>query len=58
MTGKGQQFQLKEAKHRLNLKKKIFYDVGGETLEEVAQKVVDVASLDVFKARFYGALRA
>ena len=50
---RGNSFKLKEGRFRLDARDTFFT---GEVLEEVAQAVVDVPSLKVFKTRLDGAL--
>ncbi|KAK4823916.1 hypothetical protein QYF61_008129 [Mycteria americana] len=53
---RGNGFKLKEGRFRLDIRKKVFYDKGGETLEQLPREVVHAPSLETFKVRLDGAL--
>ena len=45
-------FKLKEGRFRLEIRKKFFYNEGGETLENrLPREVVDAPSLEMFRVR-------
>ena len=54
---RGNGFKLKEGRFRLDIRKKFFYNKGGEALEQVPREVVEAASLEMFKVRLDHAMR-
>ncbi|PKU37403.1 hypothetical protein llap_12292 [Limosa lapponica baueri] len=55
-TMSGNCFRLEQGRFRLDIRKKVLYNEGGETLEQVAQRCGAGPSLETFKVRLDEAL--
>jgi len=49
-------FKLREGRFRLDIRKEVFYNEGGETLAQVAQRGSRGSTLETFKVKLDGAL--